>query len=138
MIICLTGLIGSGKTTYAYNNMEDDHELIDYDKVVKECKPKHNAMAKQIILDLLQDAIKDDETITWFVCTIPDSNEQLLLDQADVKYLWLHNDIPTTISNLKRRGKYSDMENLELIYLKNVEILSNSAKFIMKYNAEVI
>ena len=119
MIICLNGLIGSGKPTYAFNNMQDDDELIDFDKIIKEIDVCDNAIAKQITLDLLEEAIQSDVT-TWFVTAIPTKDEQALLDKAEVKYLWLYSDIPKSMRNIRRRNRFKDIENIDGIYLKNV------------------
>lgn len=137
MIICLCGLIGSGKTTYACEHMDDNDEIIDFDKIKKQFKVEENKIAKQITLDLLKDAVEDD-AITWFVTTIPDLQEQALLNKTEVKYLWLYNEIPKTIENIQRRNRYSDIQNLDKIYIKNVKLLKLSTKFIRKYNVKII
>lgn len=137
MIICLNGLIGSGKTTFALEHMQDDDELIDFDKIIKEFDVCDNAIAKQITLDLLEEAIQSDVT-TWFVTTMPTKHEQALLDKAEVKYLWLYSDIPKTMRNIKHRNRFKDIDNLEAIYLKNVRLQEQSMEFIKKYKVKVI
>ena len=137
MIICLNGLIGSGKTTYAFNNMQDDDELIDFDKIIKEFDVCDNAIAKQITLDLLEEAIQLDVT-TWFVTTMPTKDEQALLDKAEVKYLWLYSDIPKSMRNIRHRNRFKDIANIDGIYLKNVRLQEQSMQFIKKHKAKVI
>ena len=137
MIICLNGLIGSGKTTYAFNNMQDDDELIDFDKIIKEFDVCDNAIAKQITLELLEEAIQSDTT-TWFVTAIPTKDEQALLDKAEVKYLWLYSDIPKSMRNIRHRNRFKDIENIDDIYLKNLTIQQQSMQFIKKHKAKVI
>ena len=137
MIICLNGLIGSGKTTYAFNNMQDDDELIDFDKIIKEFDVCDNAIAKQIIIDLLEEAVNSDKT-TWFVTNMPNKTEQALLDQTEVRYLWLYSDIPKAMRNIRRRNRFKDIDNLEAIYLKNVRLQEQSMQFIKKHKAKVI
>lgn len=138
MIICVSGLIASGKTTFALNNMNDDDEIIDWDKIVKEFNVEDNVIAQQITLDLLEDAIESDK-VTWFVTTIPDKHQQEILDRCeDVKYIWLHTDIPTTINNIKHRNRYNEVVNIDNLMIKNVDILKRSDKYIMKYNAKLI
>ena len=137
MIICLCGLIGSGKTFFALENMQDDDELIDFDKIIKEFDVCDNAIAKQITLDLLEEAIQSDTT-TWFVTAIPTKDEQALLDKTEVKYLWLYSDIPKTMRNIRRRNRFKDIENIDGIYLKNVRLQEQSMQFIKKHKAKVI
>lgn len=137
MIICLTGLVGSGKTTYARNNAQDHEEIIDWDIIHKEFDIADRQVAKQIIIDLLEDAVKSDK-VTWFVCNIPSPEHQELLDTTDVKYLWLYSTIPDTIENLIKRGRYGDVEKLDVLYLKNLELLKQSSKFVNQYNVEIV
>ena len=137
MIICLCGLIGSGKTFFALENMQDDDELIDFDKIIKEFDVCDNAIAKQITLDLLEEAIQSDTT-TWFVTAIPTKDEQALLDKAEVKYLWLYSDIPKSMRNIRHRNRFKDIENIDGIYLKNVRLQEQSMEFIKKYKVKVI
>lgn len=117
--------------------MKDNDEIIDFDKIKKQFKVEENKIAKQITLDLLEDAVKED-IITWFVTTIPDPKEQELLDTTEVKYLWLYNEIPKTIENIQKRNRYSDIQNLDKIYVKNLRILKESTKFINKYKAKIV
>lgn len=137
MIICLTGLAGSGKTTYARNNALDHEEIIDWDIVHKEFDIADREVAKQIIIDLLEDAVKSD-AVTWFVCNMPSKEHQELLDKTEVKYLWLYATIPDTIHNLIKRGRYEDIERLDKLYIKNLELLKQSSKFINAYNVEIV
>lgn len=129
--------MASGKTTYAINHASDEDEIIDFDKIVKECNITDNRLAKQITLDLLEEAIGCHKTY-WFITTIPNIEEQALLDKTDVKYLWLNTDLKTTINNIKHRNRYNEVQDIDKMFIKNIDILSRSDKYIMEYNAELI
>lgn len=138
MIICLTGLIGAGKTTYAINNMQDDDEIIDWDEIKEDFDIKDNKIAKQIILDLLADAVKNTEVRTWFSCVFPSKEEQKLLDKANVKYIWVHCGLERSIHNLRKRNRNNEVDQLDLFFRKNVEILERSTAFISKYKVKIV
>lgn len=116
---------------------QDDDEIIDWDKIVKDFKVEDNKIAKQITLDLLKDAINYDG-VTWFVCTVPTFEQQQLLNLSTTKYLWLFADIQTTLDNLRRRNRRKDIKNLKTIYAKNVELTSIANDFIEKHNAKIV
>lgn len=118
--------------------MNDNDEIIDWDKIVKEFNVEDTVIAQQITLDLLEDAIDSDNT-TWFVCTIPDIHQQEILDRCkEVKYIWLHTELKTTIDNIKRRNRYNEVVNINNLMIKNIDILSRADGYIMRYNAELI
>lgn len=142
MIICICGLIGSGKTTYALDSMNDGDAFIDWDEIYNSPDFKDMRLAgettKDIVYNLLKDAAKDVETKTWFTCTYPSCAEQELLDRAETKYIWLHSDLERSMRNILKRNRNHEVEHIKTLMEKNVSILSRSSMFIKDRKAKIV
>lgn len=81
MVICVCGLIGAGKTTYALKNKGDDDILLDYDYIRSALKINNSSIAANVINCMIESVLVNNCGNTWLVRTVPRKNEMVHIDR---------------------------------------------------------
>ena len=134
MVKVICGLIGSGKTTYALNNKEENDILLDWDLLTEALHTENPIFVKEVQDMLLKFFYKKGFNI-WYITTRLGSNELELLEQMeDVEYIWINTTKQQCIKNIKRRNRNDEIEHIEQLKKNNDNIYNNYYKnFRIKY-----
>lgn len=108
MIICVCGMIGSGKTEYARSCKGI---LSDFDEI--------GSKEKQIKFTL--EMVKKGEKVYHTTC-FPTSEELREFERLDVKYIWINTRFNQCKENIIKRNRMRDVKNLSETLKKNEEL----------------
>lgn len=112
MLAIICGGIGSGKTTFAYNQFQ---YVTDFDEI--------GSKRKQIkaTLDLLRQG-KTVAHITTFPSRYEIENLIQKVDPRLIQYYWLDTTIEQCLENVRARGRARDLQRLDEILKINTEL----------------
>lgn len=108
MIICVCGMIGSGKTEYA---RRQKGIISDFDEIgTKEGQIKYTLNMDQ-----------KSEKVYHTTC-FPTKEEREAFGDREVKYVWINTGISQCRENILKRNRKRDVENIAETLAKNKEI----------------
>lgn len=110
MIICVCGMIGSGKSSYCAGKTG----------VISDCDELVN---KEKQLDFTLENESKSEEIYHISC-YPTQKEREIFENRDVKYIWINTTYAQCKKNILQRGRERDLKNLDAVLRKNENILS--------------
>ncbi len=96
MVICICGLIGSGKTTYALDHKGKDNIILNYDLIRESLKVDNSSIVTNTINCMIESALINSVGNTWLVRTVPKINETPYID----KYILINTEDKQCRDNL--------------------------------------
>ena len=109
MIVCVCGLIGSGKSTFC---KEQEGIISDYDLI--------GDKNRQIKFTLIQDA--KGKTVYHITC-YPTPKEREAFEGKNVRYIWINTSWRQCYDNIFKRKRKRDMQNIEAVLSSNLDYL---------------
>lgn len=117
MIYVICGLIGAGKTTYAYQQAHDNDIVTDIDV---------DGTSKDEQLERTMNSYQNGLNVYHVTC-YPTDDEQSAFGWADVEYIWINTSPEQAKINIISRGRSRDVKNLKDTLRKNSRLLSRYA-----------
>ena len=96
MVICVCGLIGAGKTTYALEHKDNEDVLLDYDYIRAALKIGNSSVVANTINCMIESALINNCGNAWLVRTVPKRNEMPYID----KYILINTEEKQCKDNL--------------------------------------
>ena len=119
MIVCVCGMIGSGKTEFA---RKKEGMLSDFDEI----GTKEEQINYTIKMDL------KGRTVYHTTC-FPTKEERKAFNGREVKYVWINTGFNKCRKNIMKRGRKRVVENIRDTLAKNKEIFKKYEHSTIKF-----